>query len=274
MKKTLLFIIGFFAVLFMTFQTGWAMTPLELKELMDGREGVTVIDIRNKAAYTQKHIQGSINIPSSVIKVKRLPPMGRVVVCGDGIRSDLTATAVSILNNRKGITAESLDGGFAAWESLNLTIAQKKGLGHMQFHYLTYYEFKKTIEDNSDIILVDLRVSNDELAKKQLSTGISRITPNTDDILTDIDTKFPGHKVIQPTRSQHGKKNRWDFSSHLQIKGKKSRYKKLYVLIDNGDGESEIAARQLMAFGIKRLAILTGGEQIIRRDGAIGKMVK
>ncbi|MFA6632453.1 MAG: hypothetical protein WCU90_09150, partial [Kiritimatiellia bacterium] len=44
----------------------------------------------------------------------------------------------------------------------------------------------------------------------------------------------------------------------------------LYVLIDAGDGAAERTAQALKAAGISRVAILAGGETIIRRKGEPG----
>ncbi|MDX2441834.1 MAG: hypothetical protein QNK40_14965, partial [Desulfobacterales bacterium] len=49
---------------------------------------------------------------------------------------------------------------------------------------------------------------------------------------------------------------------------------RLYILIDDGNGESEKMAQRLMANGVGRLAIMTGGELILKRKGRSGKMEK
>ena len=46
-----------------------------------------------------------------------------------------------------------------------------------------------------------------------------------------------------------------------------NRHHNLYVLIDNCDGESEKVARRLIAAGVKRVAILTGGELSVQQKG-------
>ena len=76
-----LIVTGFFLPL----RTGWAVTPEKLKEMLDQGEKVTIIDVRHTALYAAGHIPGAINIPSSIIAMKRFPPLGDVVVYGDGI---------------------------------------------------------------------------------------------------------------------------------------------------------------------------------------------
>jgi hypothetical protein len=59
------------------------------------------------------------------------------------------------------------------------------------------------------------------------------------------------------------------------LKGRKgSHHRTQYVIIDNGDGQGEKLAHRLFAAGIKRVAILTGGEQILSRDGQPGRVKK
>ena len=48
----------------------------------------------------------------------------------------------------------------------------------------------------------------------------------------------------------------------------------LYVLVDNGDGQAEKVVRRLHAAGVKRVAILTGGEQTLSRQGQAGQVIK
>lgn len=222
---------------------GWAVSAEELERMLEAGERLTVIDIRNSALYAEGHIQGAINVPASVLREKRLPPFGVVVVCGDGIREDLALTAVETLNTKRGIEASMLEGGLAAWEALNLPTTEKSGLRPEQFAHLSYSELKKAAAEKSDVVLVDLRGGGGAL--------------------TDLATEFDGLRVIKPIRRQ-GKS---DLAARLPAKGHADRHRDLYVLIDKGDGEAEKGARRLQAAGIKRLAILTGGELTIQRHG-------
>ena len=106
MKRILLAIIGLVTVLLVTLATGWAVTPRQLKEMMAQGDKVTIIDVRSTGMYLQGHIQGAINIPVSIIDKKRLPPIGNVVVCGDGVLDDLALEALDALNLKRGIEAE------------------------------------------------------------------------------------------------------------------------------------------------------------------------
>lgn len=234
--------------------TSYPITSRQLKELKDRGEKITLIDIRGNRLFRQGHIPGAINIPFPLIGRKRLPPIGRVVVYGDGIRTDLTREAVDILNSKHGIRAEMLDGGFPAWEALHLTITGRKSFKEEKFHYITYEEFLKIITSEPDLILVDLRLSDS-------SSGAP-----------DLAARFPGVKIIRPVPLEKGNVSpgmRWNLQEI--IAGKIRGNSKLYILIDSGNGESEKVAHRLKGAGIKRLAILIGGQITIEREGKRGK---
>lgn len=261
MKITWRTAIGIIAGILIMLDTGWTITPESFKEMMEQDDKVTIIDVRGTGIYSQGHIPGAINIPSSIIAMKRLPSIGDVIVYGDGIRIDLTVAAVDELNTRTGIQAEMLEGGFAAWVALNLSTTHKAGLGKIRFRYLTYHDLEKAAAHNPDIVLVDLRTKTDS----------TQASPET---LTDLSEKFPGRHIIRPDRKRGAAGKQWDIASSI-LKGKKgSHHRYHYVIIDNGDGEGQKVASRLFAAGVKRVAILIGGEQILRRDGQPGQMKK
>ena len=236
--------------------TAFAISPQQLQEMMGRGEPVTIIDIRALELYREGHIPGAINMPATIISKKKLPPLGTVVVYGDGIRTDLTNGAVDALNAMPGIEAVMLDGGFSAWESLNLPTTHASGFREERLSYLSYEELEKVVEANPDIVLVDLR-STPEQGK-------------TNSTLTDLSAMFPGLNTIRLHRKLQSAGKEWDISTVTRRVGKDTHYRWLYILIDDGDGEAEKAARSLKAAGIKRVAILTGGEQILRRGGSPG----
>ena len=270
MKRISLITIGLVAGILIMLETGWAVTSERLKEMIDQGDKVTIIDVRRTGIYSQGHIPGAINIPSSIIAMKRLPPIGDVIVYGDGIRTDLTVAAVDELNTRTGIRAEMLEGGFAAWEALNLSTTHKTGLGKMRVQYLTYQDLEKAAAHNPDIVLVDLRSKT--FSDKRSADVYTDSTQVSAETFTDLSETFPGRPIIRPDRKRGSGGKQWDIASSI-LKGKKgSHHCYHYVIIDNGDGEGEGLAYRLFAAGVKRVAILTGGEQILRREGKAGSM--
>jgi len=231
-----------------------AMTVQELHDLIESGNKLTVIDVRNLTAYENSHIPGSINIPASLMVNKKLPPLGQVVVYGDGIHTEKADNAANALNQKRGIQADVLEGGISAWQSLNMPDTRIAGMSKTKYSYITYQELLEFVSGNTDLVLVDLR------------------QPKNDQILSDLDLQFPGVEVIKPASRINPKNNK---ESKFRLRSLMRRQKRLVppllVLIDNGDEVSEKIYRRLGASRIKRLAILVGGELILSRQGESGQ---
>ena len=248
-----------------------ALAPQQLKQMLKQKEKIVIIDIRNNWAYRESHIPGAINIPAPVVQSKRLAPFGRVVVYGDGIRTDLVCKAVQHLNSKKGIEADMLEGGFGAWETLNLPTTHKYGLSQEKPDYISYHNLKKAAETNRDIVLVDLRRKKADDKLQGISAGQKVATlEKLKGKWTDLSEKFPGLKKIrvsQPSGIYHtNQKIPLDELTSGNTEGRR----KLYVLVDNGNNISREIAHRLKAAGIKRVVILAGGERSLRREGKAG----
>ena len=166
------------------------ITAGALKGMMDKGEKITIVDIRSLESFREGHIYGAINIPAGIIARKPLPPIGRVIVCGDDFHRDTILKSVDDLTAKTGIQAEMLEGGFAAWEALKLPRTRKRGLESEHFHYITYQQLKNASAINHDIVLVDLRSSSEE-EKQDLSE-----TPAVSiEGLTSLSNKFRDLKL-------------------------------------------------------------------------------
>ncbi len=249
------------------------MTAEELKDLIDLQEELTIIDIRNRYAYTECHIPGAINIPAGIIDKKHLPPVGRVIVCGDGINKGETLEAVNALNAKVGIDAEELDGGIAAWEALNFLNTRRGGFTKRKTNYILYQQFKDVVKENPDLVILDMRKKGEDVSastpRKANASGDSTVTGLN---LTNIMDKFPGVQTLKLKRNRKsGGRDKEISLAAVLGNGKSAHHKKLYVLIDNGNGDAEEVAFRLKAAGIKRVSILIGGEFTLRVDGKAGK---
>ena len=238
---------------------GWAMTLAaagvtvsDLQTQLAGGGKITVVDVRDPAVFAQAHIPGAINIPAEVCQRKNLPPLGRVVIYGDGLGRDAASKvdeAAAALGKKPGITAEILEGGFAAWESAHGLTTRREGKRPEAFNYITYAQLKAA--KAGGVILVDLR-NPTAAARQSLAAGSNSPTQP----LTDLGREFPGLSLAKsvPEKSASGK----------------SGAAPLLVLIDSADGAAEAAARALKGSGVKRYAILAGGELILARHGQAG----
>jgi len=229
----------------------------ELRNLIDQHEKTTVIDIRHNSSYKEAHIPGAINIPARLCPMKKLPPLGRVVVYGDGLDQGPAIEAANALNDKKGIQAEVLDGGFSAWEAVSYHSTHQKGMKREYIYYISYQNLKTVIENNPDAVLIDLRNA-----------------PSDKRELTDLTTEFPGVRIITAPYKTDRKTRHTGLLNAGVSKHKGGTHGDFYILIDNGNGAAEKTAQRLREAGIKRVAVLMGGEESIIRKGQYEKKKK
>lgn len=272
MKRLLIFSISAFFIIAGVSEICFGITAAELKEMIDHHEEITIIDVRGNSAYEEAHIPGAINIPAHLCPVKRLPPLGKVIVYGEGINMDSTLEAIDSLNKKPGIHAQMLEGGIEGWEAFNNPTTRESGMVEEKLAYISYQQMQTALK-NQDAVIVDLRRAKKETAskgrsRKGLPEGIDQ------DTLTDLSAEFPEARVIySPFEEGTGEKVK-DFSDDTptapRLKRQQSSGSGFYILIDNGDGAAEDMARRMKASGIRSFAILAGGEEILKRKGNPG----
>lgn len=215
-----------------------SITVSDLESLLTSAESLTVIDARNRILFQQGHIPSAINIPMQIMTMKRLPAIGRVVVYDDGIDTLKITESVRQLNAKQGVQAESLEGGFSAWMKHHQT-THKRGLSRHVIKEITLQTFEKYIAAENSLVAIDLR------------SNVAR---------TDILIKYPRLTLLRAQLKQNqSKKNMLRSRYILPINGQTEK-QNLYVLIDNGNGESVKLAYRMQVMGYTRVTILAGGE--------------
>lgn len=234
-----------------------AISPAQVRQLLNSGEKITFVDVRLNVLFLRGHIPGAINIPAQLVPEKQLPPLGRVVVYDGGVGEDAAPAAAAALNQKTGISAEVLDGGYAAWQMAQSQTTQSGGLKPEDVPLITYAELKKA--QNADVVLVDLRqtpASSANGAPAKLGAANTATTP-----LTDLSVEFPEAKITHSP---------FAVVSPRMKAAVADTPPPLLVLIDNGDGSARKMARALKANGITRFAVLAGGEQVLVVHGQAG----
>lgn len=240
---------------------------------LEHKDRFTLIDIRRGVYFEQGHIPGAINIPVRLCRDIQLPPLGDVIVYGDGFDRQPARDAVAILNEKPGLSAESMTGGLSRWEALGYPTTKPYGFSREKLSFVTYQKLTAMARSNPDLVLVDLRQSEDgkSIARTpQSDTGEASGSPD----LTDLAEVFPGVRVASLPFAGFGNVSRGSLSTAAALKQMDRNHADVYVLIDNGNTLAKETARKLMAAGIRRFVILTGGEESLVREGRSGLMIK
>lgn len=222
-----------------------AITPAGVQTALDKGGKAVFIDVRPLSEYKAGHIPNAIHIPSQLVPAKDLPPLGRVIVYDDGLGLDLATAAATALNQKSGINAEALQGGYAAWLDNSGGTTQPRGVTPSNPNYITYDNLKKI--QSSDVVLVDLR---------HAASASSRIASTNK--LTNLAAEFPQARLTTSPAS----------FARQALASKTPP--PLLVLIDDADGTAQETARTLRANGNHRFVILAGGEKILARHGQSG----
>src|SRR5690606_38975475 len=90
---------------------------------------------------------------------RSLPPLGDVVVYGDGLGRVSGEEAMVLLDRKEGIRARVLAGGMAAWESAGLATTRRAGMTVEPLPHITYRQLAKA---QREAVLVDLRETRAE----------------------------------------------------------------------------------------------------------------
>jgi phage shock protein E len=232
-----------------------AGTPEQLDALMKSGTPVTIIDLRSTEAYQQGHIPGAINIPHRLIAEKKLPPLGRVVAYCDGLGSTYAGECVAALNAKPNIQAEALEGGYAAWQTFTNVTADASSVRKETPRTITYTDLEAT--KGQDVVIVDVRRDPASIAP---TTG----EPPTEklNLATFRQESVPAATVTSDA-----------FTQLSRLRSDATRYVRapsLFVVIDNDNASAMETALRIQQSGYKRVVVLAGGEEIIRRKGRPG----
>lgn len=229
-----------------------AVQPVEVQRRVEAGEKITFIDVRSTDFFQKGHVPGALNIPASLIADKRLPKLGKIVIYDDGLGGGEAEAALPLVNQKPGIQAEVLEGGFAGWSAAQGATTTAFGVSKEEIAMITYQKLKKASPD--DLVLVDLRSA-------PTTSGAARKSGEPAAALTDLRSEFPGAPVT---------KSAFSIPATRKSTTAGAGAGPLLVLVDNGDGTAEKTARALKANGITRFVILAGGEQAIVRQGQAG----
>lgn len=247
-----------------------AVTPAELRNRLTRGDRITLIDLRPRDAYEAGTLPNAVRMTAREATQK--PLTGEVIFFDDGTGPNLARRAAAQLAEVNGnVSADILAGGYAAWCDAGGQTSEAKGLRPALTRYVSYQQVTgEMTEDAADIVLVDLRPEPPRAPAATVAGGETEAgapAAATAQPRLDLASELPGYNI---TRTIPGTQPRRGTLSATATTGEAQTVPPLYVLIDAGDGAAERTAQTLRAAGISRVAILAGGETIIRRKGEPG----
>lgn len=243
-------------ILTLTAASATAGTPAELDALLKSGTRVTVVDLRSTEAYQRGHIPAAINIPHRLVAEKKLPALGRVVAYCDGLGSTYAGECVASLNAKPGVQAEALEGGYAAWQTFTNVTAESASVRKESPRTITYADLEAT--KGQGIVIVDVRRD----AAPAAASATAAPPPEKLNLATFRQEKVPAAAVTSDA---------FGLISRLKSgNGRFARAPSLFVVIDNDNASAMATATRIQQAGYKRVVVLAGGEEIIRRGGKSG----
>jgi rhodanese-related sulfurtransferase len=98
----------------------------EVKKMIDNKEDVILLDVRDKEEYETGHIPGAINISRGTLELKShliIPDKTKkiIVYCGLDLRSPLATKSLNDFGYKKAI---NMIGGLKAWKEAGYPVAK------------------------------------------------------------------------------------------------------------------------------------------------------
>jgi rhodanese-related sulfurtransferase len=255
----------------------FAMEPGDLAARIARNEPILIIDVRPSVNYQDGHIPGAINIPLALLPHKPVPRSDRALVYGDGLGLVDDEAALEIVR-AKGVSAELLEGGFAAWLATTRLSTGAAGLLRERLPGITYQQLVDA--NKRDVVLVDLRGQAPKPAaaeKVDPETGRTIAAAVAPDLLEDFAGTL-GVPVMKPARTARMSASAEELAKDAgtgaasiaaQVGGD-GKSRKLLVLVADSEADASEAARHLRASGYYRFTILVGGMESVRHEGRTG----
>lgn len=248
-----------------------------LADQLRAGEAPVLIDVRSSSAYQAGHIPNAINLPLSVMESRALPPLGEVILYGDGLGHLDMEQARELMQQKPDIACRVLEGGYAAWQTRSGVTTGEKGLQRDRAAVITYEDLMKNRGEG--LVIYDLR-------KPQPTTGGASLAASSDEG-DGLRAKLPEARLASGSplallkstsappqggaslASFSGASGGADSANPL-LRENTMATDELIVLVDDDNQTATDLARQLRAGGFQRVVVLAGGDLILKFEGRSG----
>ena len=111
------------------------VNPQQLRQMLDSKDDLLLIDVRESSEHEQGHIQGAVLVPRGILEAAADPAYPKhhaelsaarerpvVLYCATGGRSALAADTLQLMGFRN---VTSLEGGFVRWTQEAMPVMQE-----------------------------------------------------------------------------------------------------------------------------------------------------
>lgn len=242
------------------------LTPQEVQAALVAGENIALIDLRPQNAYDQGTLPDALRM--SVREALEKKFTGKVIFFDNGLSVNHARRAADTFT-KAGKAAAELAGGYAAWRAIGLATSERGGISPRLEHYVSYQDLTGALlEDADDIVLIDVRTKAPPVSAALATTAAGDDPPSAATHAPaplDLAAEFPAYRVTRKPAAINA-------SGQLLLAAapEPDPVQPLHIVIDSGDGQAEKQAAQLRSAGYTRVAVLAGGEVIIRRKGEAG----
>lgn len=127
------------------------ITTEDLRETLERKSPITLVDIRTREEFFQAHIPGSLNIPLHFIRTKAFLKNSRIVIVTEGYQYARLKPECKRLE-QQGFTASILFGGLNSWKQANLPL-EGEAWAHKAFDLISPEEFYPEKDSNHWVVL-------------------------------------------------------------------------------------------------------------------------
>ena len=110
------------AAKYFTDKVDFTTGPMELNEMIQSRDAINIIDVRNYEDYQKGHIPGAINLPRGTWKTFSALCQDKVNIIYSYTETCHLAAAAAKIFSQNGYPVMELEGGFDAWKQFDFPV--------------------------------------------------------------------------------------------------------------------------------------------------------
>lgn len=104
----------------------FSLGPAELKQMIEEKEPIVILDVRTEEAFGKGHVPGAVNIPRERWITTPLLERGKTHIIYCYNQQCHLATKACLEFSRKGFKVMELEGGMTGWEAFGYEVEKQE----------------------------------------------------------------------------------------------------------------------------------------------------